>query len=227
MTRFSLHFLLCGVALTGLSVTPAVFAQCPQSTVSCDGRNASYEVVFLVSETSDAPANAVSWGKSAASYDLVDGTLRAVSWVEEAWWHTSRAIAVDRFELHGVPAASITIRLVLSSNGVTDPAFRTAWVAGSARLAAGGQTAVAQTPYTWFDVPHVEISAYMIEGEPLEVTYEVAAEGWGYYPSLTVNGQLGFIGLPDGGRIMSCNGFDSSPLAVETRTWGAVKALYR
>ncbi len=227
MSRFCLRFLLCSLTMTGLAAAPAAYAQCPQSTAFCEGRNASYDVIFLVSETSAAPANAVSYGKTSASYDLVNGALRAVAWVEEAWWHTSRAMAVDHFQLHGVPEAWVTIRLAISAEGVTDPSFRMAWIAGSASLVAGDQTATAQTPTPWFDVPSIEVNAHMVEGVPLEVTYEVSADGWGYYPTLTVNGQLGFIGLPDGGRITSCNGFDSSPLAVETRTWGAVKALYR
>lgn len=227
MTRSCLSFFVCSLTMTAMASAPPAYAQCPQSAVLCEGRSSSNEVIFQVSEASDAATNTASYGKSSASYDLADGTLRAVAWVQEAWWHTSRAVAVDRFELHGVPAAWVTIRLAISADGVTDPSFRMAWIGGSARLVAADQTATAQTPKPWFNVPSIDVNVQMIEGVPLEITYEVSADGWGYYPTLTVNGQLGFVGLPDGGRITSCNGFDSSPLAVQTRTWGAVKALYR
>jgi hypothetical protein len=219
-----LWFLSLVAVMAGAS---PVSAQCPQSTVSCAGNKPNGDV-FDVSETSDAPAAQVSYGrKSSASYDLVDRTVQAVAsvWADESYRVASGAVAVGRFELHGVVAAWVTIRMTLTVSGATDPAGRQAWVAGSARLTARDQTATAETDTPHMIAPFIEISTYLLEGEPLELTYELAAEGFGHEPEIALSGHLEFIGLPDGAVVTPC--VSSPPVPVEATSWGAVKALYR
>jgi hypothetical protein len=195
--------------------------------VSCVGRNGNGDIIFEAAHTSDAPSAQVSYGRrSSASYDRVDRTVQASAnvYVDEAYWHSSHAIVVEHFELHGAAAAWVTIRMTLIASGVTDPSARMAWVAGSARVTARDQTATAETT-TIYIVPFIEISTYIVEGEPLEVMYETTADGWGYEPALGMSGRLDFIGLPEGAVVMPC--VSSPPLPVNATSWGAVKALYR
>jgi len=208
-----------------MAYASASFAQCPQSTVSFVGKNASGAVIFEVTKTSDAPSAQVSYGRSSsASYDRIDRTVQAVAdvYVNEAYRHISHAVVVEHFQLHGAVEAWVTIRLTLTASGITDPSYRMAWVAGSASLTARGQIASAETTNTSI-APFIEISTYVLEGEPLEVTYETMADGWGYEPAMRVSGHLEFIGLSDGAAILPCD----SALPVKVTTWGAVKALYR
>jgi hypothetical protein len=216
-------FLLSAVG--AVVAVSAPLAQCPESTVSCIAENPAV-VVFSALETSDAPSARVAFQGSWASYDLVAGTISTMAFVDVASHNTSRALATDRFELRGGVAAAVTIRLRLYSDAVTDPSGRVAWIIGSARLTARDQTVTAETTTVGIS-PFIEISTYLIDGEPIEITYEAMAEGWGYGPSCLVSGQIEFIGLPEGAQIISCNGFNATPVPTRSVTWGAVKALYR
>jgi len=208
-----------------MAYASALFAQCPQSTVSFVGKNVYGAVVFEVIDRSDAPSAQVSYGRSSsASYNRVDRTVQAVAnvYADEAHQHISHAVVVEHFQLRGAMSARVTIRLTLTASVITDPSYRMAWVVGSASLTARDQTASAETTNTSI-APFIEISTYVLEGEPLEVTYETMADGWGYEPHITVSGHLEFIGLSDGAEILPCN----SSLPVKATSWGAVKALYR
>jgi hypothetical protein len=216
------------VAVLVAAAIAAADDECPESIVSITGDGASGP--FEVTETSAAPAAGVSFGDSRASYDLTTGVLHVTSWVGTGTYrHVSRATVTDRFDLQGATAVTVTVRLHLNSTGNTDPSQRMAWIIGDARLTVAGQTVGAQTFHgTWsFLEPYVEVTALVSSGQPLEITCEATAEGWGYYPILNIDCQLEFLGLPSGARITSCNGFNSTPVPASTATWGAVKALYR
>lgn len=223
------HPLIWFLSLICLAAPAATPAQCPQSSVSCVGTYLG-NVVFDVSETSTSPTAAVTRGDASASYSLPDGVIRAVMWVDidDTFQQTSRATAVDRFEVHGAAVAWVTIRLNLDMIGSTDTARRLAGSDVTARITARDQTASVTTQSTTMPVPFIWISAYLVYGEPLEVTYEVIADGWGYEPMASIVCQLEFLGLPEGATITSCNGFTTSPtVSTEKTTWGGIKAMYR
>lgn len=200
-------------------------AQCPTSTVSVEGTSGG-EVVFYEQKTSEDPTNSVSFGSCSASYDLVEGTLDAVVYVYEANDHYSRAIAVDRFELHNVPSAVFKVRLYLSLFWQADPSSRMAWAGGWADLTVGSET-VHESSYYMGIASYIELEVAAVEGEPFEITYETTAWGKGYYPIAMMSCRLEFIGLPPGAEITSCNGYGSVIVPAEHTTWGRVKALYR
>jgi hypothetical protein len=201
-------------------------AQCPSSTVACIGTSVSGVEEFNKTEASADAANSVSVAASSAAYDLAIGAVSAIVNVDDVWRHRSTATAVDRFELQGVPSAAFKVRLHLSLLWVADPGLRQAWAGGDARLAVGDQTVQAGSFGPSMDA-YIELDLSAKAGEPFTVTYEASAVASGYYPSCTLNGQLEFVGVPEGGVITSCNGFRSEAVSVEQSTWSRVKALYR
>jgi hypothetical protein len=209
-----------------LLLVPAIStAQCPASTVTCEGTDYG-EVVFYESETSTAPTHTISYSNCSASYDLVEGTLNAVVYVHEANEHWSRAIAVDRFELHNVPAAMLKIRLYHSMFWQADPSSRMAWAGGVSKLTVGCCSAQVGS-YMSFIEPYVELEVAALEGVPFELTYETYAWGEGYYPISTMFCRLKFVDLPPGAEITSCNGYGDPSVPIEQSTWGRIKSLYR
>jgi hypothetical protein len=156
----------------------------------------------------------------------VDGRLYALVNVDDVYRHRSRVIAVDRFELHNVPSAVVTVRLYLSLWWVADPSGRTAWAGGDAELTVGGQSVYTESTWSFID-PYIELEYTPFEGVPFEVAYETSAVAWGYYPSASMTCRLEFVDVPEGAEITSCNGYGSSLVPVERTTWGSVKALYR
>lgn len=213
-------------ALLALVIPNPAASECPASTVSVTGRSASGDVVYSQSITSQVPENIVTFNSSSAAYDLAEGRLRAVVNVDSVHKHTSEVVAIDRFELHNVPAAIITVRLNLSLLWMADPSARMAWAGASARLTAGVQSVHAET-MTPNLVPYIELQIAAVEGVPFEVVYETSAEAWGYYPSATMTCHLEFAGVPGGAEITSCNGYGLSKVPVKETTWGGIKALYR
>lgn len=226
-TRLARRVLVTAV-LVVLAVAQSTItsAQCPSSTVSCVGTSVSGVEEFSQSETSANAANSVSVAASSASYNLVTGFVSAIVNVDDVWRHRSTATAVDRFQLNGVPSAAFKVRLHLSLHWVADPGFRQAWAGGDARLSVGDQTVQAGSFGPSMDA-YIELDLSTNAGEPFTVTYETSAVASGYYPSCTLNGQLEFVGVPTGGVITSCNGFDADPVSTEESTWSRVKALYR
>jgi hypothetical protein len=224
MSRQSTALILrCCFLAAGIPFSSAL-AECPQSTVSVVGKDPHNAVIFEQTITTDTPSASVSFGQGTkASYNRVDRTIEAVAEVHtnEAFRHVSHAVVVDRFELRGAPIAWVTIRLTTGGRVVTDPAFRMAWVDGSTRVAAHDQEASWHSNYG--TAGSIEISVYVLEGEPFEITYELRVEGWGYDPLMAITGRLEFVGLPNGSEMIPC----SDALPVESKTWGAVKALYR
>jgi len=209
----------------GVLASPA-FAQCPESTVSVIARDLYNTVLFEASDASAAPSAQVSYGrKTRASYDRLTRTVDAAAYVylDEAYSHSSRASVVDRFELVGASTAVIAIRLTLDEYVLTDPSFRMAWVWAIALLKVNDQTARAETTISPFLDPYIELTAVVHSNEPIDVTYEVSVDGWGYGPVIELTGQLEFIELPDGAQLVPCD----SVVPVKTTTWGMVKALYR
>jgi hypothetical protein len=226
VTRRSQYLpLIVTLCMFVLAIPFVASAQCPASTVSCEGTTYG-EVVFYESDTSADPQNNISYGRSTASYDLVKGRLFAEAYVYEANEHWSRAIAVDRFELHNAPAALLKIRLYISMFWLADPSSRMAWAGGLAKLTVGCCSAQVGSYYQAIE-PYVELEIAAMEGEPFELTYETYAWGEGYYPIATMSCRLEFIDLPTGAEITSCNGYGSSIVPVEQTTWGQLKALYR
>jgi hypothetical protein len=216
--------LLCACILP--AIASIAHADCPESSVSVSGRAGSGTVIFDESVTSDDAEAMVSRGKSLASYDLASGTMTATMWVDETFLHTSRATTVDRFTLYGAAAAIVTIKLHVHMNATTDPARRVAGTDVTIRIAARDQ----EDSVTSQNISlggTILIQTYMLAGDPLEITCEAIAEGWGYEPSATVTCQLEFADIPDGAVITSCNGFTTNALPVRESTWGGVKALYR
>jgi len=202
-------------------------ADCPTTTVMCKGTDPGGVLVFYVYDESSGPQGEVAFTASSASYNLTEGKLTAVANVYEADTHVSRVVAADRFELHNVAGAFVTIRLNLSFTWVADN-YRMAFAAAYARLEAQGQSVEAQSVGPSPGLARfIELEVIALEGVPFEITYEAEASGWGYYPWSTVGAQLEFIGLPAGAYITSCNGFGTTPVSTEASTWGKVKALYR
>jgi len=201
-------------------------AQCPESTVSVTARDQYNTVLFESSDASEAPSAQVSYGrKTHASYDRLIRTVEAAAYVylDEAYSHSSRASVVDRFELVGASTAVINIRLTLNEYVLTDPSFRMAWVWAVALLKVNDQTARAETTISPFLDPFIELTAVVNSNEPIDVTYEVSVDGWGYGPVIDLTGQLEFIELPEGAQLVPCN----SAVPVKSSTWGMVKAMYR
>jgi hypothetical protein len=158
----------------------------------------------------------------------VKGRLIAQTYVNEANMQWSRAIAVDRFELHNVPAALLKIRLYISMFWQADPSSRMAWAGGFAKLSVGSGCYSAQVESYYQSIePCVELEIPAVEGEPFELTYETYAWGHGYYPIATMSCRLEFVDLPAGAEITSCNGYGSTSVPIEQTTWGQLKALYR
>jgi hypothetical protein len=62
--------------------------------------------------------------------------------------------------------------------------------------------------------------------EPFELTYQVSCGATGP-ASGSAGGALSFHGLPPGYGIISCQGFGGVVVPTASRTWGAVKAIYR
>ena len=216
--------LACFFSLSTVAVASYSFADCPQSTVYVLGKN-GVDVQFELTDATDALSSQVSYGRGThASFDRFNRTIEAFAeiWSDEASYHFSRATVVEHFQLVGVPSTPVTFRLVFGGSSVSDSACRTACVTSSGRLEAGGQTQSASGGM-WMSVPFLEITTTMTAGQPLEVTYEITAEGWGNEPFLGVTGRLDVIGLAIGAEIVPC----SSLLPVDATTWGAVKALYR
>lgn len=208
-----------------LVIPNSVSAECPVTTLSCNGTDPGGVVVFSVYEELSDPSGSVVHGRSSASYDLVAGRLTAVAEVEEANTHVSRVVASDRFYLHNVAEATFTIRLNLSFTWVADN-YRMAFVAAYARLEAEGQLAEASTVGPGLD-RFIEVEITASEGIPFVITCEAEASGWGYYPMARTGARLEFLGLPEGAEITSCNGFADTAVSAKTSTWGSVKALYR
>jgi hypothetical protein len=208
-----------------LAVPILAGAQCPSSTVLCEGTS-SGEVVFHVSATTPDAVNSIAYGRSTASYDLAEGRLFAGAYVYEANEQWSRAIAVDRFELHNVSTALLRIRMYISMFWQADPSSRMAWAGGSAKLTVGCCTAMEGSDYQRIE-PYVELEIVAVEGEPFELIYETCAWGEGYYPIATMSCRLEFLNLPLGAEITSCNGYGSTSVPVDHTTWGQLKALYR
>lgn len=226
--RFSCRLVSTACVLAVALGAPAIAtAQCPTNTVYCIGESCCEgEELFNSTESSAGPTHSVSVNASSASYDLTDGSLYAMAYVDDVYLHRSGAIAADEFELQGIPAAVLTVRLHLSYYCVTDPSGRIAWAEGYARLTGGGQT-VDATSLGPGIAPFVELEVAAAEGEPFTVVYETRAKAWGFYPVASMTCQLEFVDVPAGGRVTSCNGFGSPPVPVEQTTWGAVKSLYR
>lgn len=204
-------------------LSTAAHAQCPQSTVTIQGRNASGP--FDITNVSEAPTAQVSTGiGTKASYDRVARNIRAVAdlYVIEGYEYIARATVVERFQLAGASAAWVTVRLVLTESIGTDSAGRTAWEASSAMLKVGDQVLNTVAGNNQYVAPFLELSTNVTNGEPLEVTYEVKAESYGNEPYVNLAGHLEFVGLPEG-LLVPCQEL----LAVEPTTWGAVKSMYR
>jgi hypothetical protein len=214
------------LVLIVIAIPIFAIAQCPTSRVSCEGITVGGIVEFYVEDTSTNPTSSVAFGRSTASYDLAKGRIVAETYVYEADRQTSRAIAVDRFVLHNVPAAMLKIRLYTSFFWLADPSGRMAWADGMAKLTVGCCSAQVYSFMSSID-SYVELEVAAIEGAPFELTYETAAFGDGYYPIATMHCRLEFIDLPAGAEITSCNGYGASNVPVEQTTWGQVKALYR
>lgn len=215
------------VLVLAATIPPAsVAAQCPESTVLCRGEDSHGVEQFNETQTSTAAVNAVSHAASSASCDLVAGTVNVAAYVDDVWEHYSAATAVDEFEIHNAVAAVFTVRLALSLDMTTDPSMRMAWVAAWARLTAGDQTAETVTNNPGM-AAYIEVTVVAAEGVPFTVTYETSADGMGYYPTCSLGGRLEFVGLPEGAWVTSCNGYNSSSVATEETSWGAVKARYR
>jgi hypothetical protein len=205
-------------------LTSAARAECPKSTVSILGQNASGPIE--VTDVSDAPSDRIAYGTgSSAAYDRVERTVQAIADVYsvETYYYICHATVVERFQLRNASTLPVTIRLSLTETFGTDSAGRTAWMAANAQLTVGDQIVNAAAGNNQYITPFIEITTTVLENEPLEVTYEVGAEGWGNEPFAKMSGHLEFIGLPEGVELVPCD----SSLPVRPATWGAVKAMYR
>jgi hypothetical protein len=224
--RIRTLILPCFCSGTLVAVIGNAFAECPKSTVYLSGTSGLAPDV-VATEVSDQPTARVSYGRGTyASYDRNTRTVeaRAEVWWDEGYNYYSRATVVEHFALKGLSATPVTLRLVLEGLSGTDSACRTATVGGSARLEAGGQIATAAVDCAGhLSVAFLEVTTFMTDAEPLEATYETAAEGYGNEPRYQLIGHLEFIGLPLGAEIVPC----STTLPVKNSTWGRVKALYR
>ena len=202
----------------------AAHAECPQSTVSCTGKNGDV-VVLEDTHTSESSTAHAAYGKTtAASYDRVDRTVTivATTWWDEAYHQTARATVVEHYALQFVPSLAVTVRLNLVQINGTDSAGRTAWETANARLVVGGQEVTLFAANNSYLPPFIEFSTNVSAGVPLEVTYEVIGDAYGNEPQVQVTGHLEFVGIPEG-LLTPCQ----EQVAVEPTTWGAVKSLYR
>jgi len=202
----------------------AARAECPQSTVSCIGKNGDV-VVLEDTQTSESPTAHATYGKTTeASYNRIDRTVSivATTWWDEASHQTARATVVEHFALQFATSLAVTVRLNLVQVNGTDSAGRTARETANARLVVNGQEVTLFATNNYYLPPFVEFSTNVVAGVPLEVTYEVIGDAYGNEPIVEVTGHLEFVGIPDG-MLVPCR----EQLAVEPTTWGAVKSLYR
>lgn len=68
----------------------------------------------------------------------------------------------------------------------------------------------------------------IVSGQPVTIEYQLWAQrAAGGNHGAEGSGRLRFTGLPEGARVVSCQGFDSAPVPARRSSWGRIRTLYR
>jgi len=190
---------------------------------------------FFDEHSSTAPSD--SWG--GLSYNHVAGTLTGGITGAGELGAFSQLTAQDRYVIVGPTSATpiaLQVRLHFTGSVGADqvnlPPNGPQCVGSSLilRLTHGalqdeelvGPSGCVTTPFD----RTLELSLEKVPGEEFLVSSYLNLSA-GQSIQATASGVLTFHGLPAGYTIQSCQGYAGTPVATKTRSWGAVKQLYR
>ena len=139
----------------------------------------------------------------------------------------------DDYTIEG-PASAVPIQVDIRLHLQGEPSFGCVGPIGGVQLeiqfAEGTSSPVAYN-YYWGCTDSEEqvdtiltLHASRLVGQPFRVKSTVYAGG--AYTDIEVTGTVAFD-VPEGYRVVSCQGFESEPLSIEASTWTRTKALYR
>jgi len=211
------------------AAAPAYAGDCPMDGIEKPGFTYSSDAAVY------ATPEAIDFGRTVYDgWDLVHGTLRVHHW---GGLGTSTVHATDRFDVTGVPPGTdvvVEVRMYVGGWAATDGCGGT----GCAGLVTGTITTPEQTVsqygigatfggiagFSFWVVSNVSLVA----GAPVPITFALegkrspggshSADGLGTYT---------FHGLPEGAKIVSCQGYLDPSVPALPSSWGSIKAAYR
>ena len=217
-------FVLLLVPVSALAQLP-----CPLNYFSMGGSGGYIE------DNSSEPAG--NW--YGHSYDHVAGTLQGGHTGSGEAGSFAGLMAQDRYSIFGPPSATpIAFQVRFHVTGFAGGGLATLPNQGSVclgsqvqlRLADGALEDVATItsepcgPRAFDEMLHLDLAK--LPGE--EFTLSAAeSHSAGHSIQSSASGAITFVGLPPGYVVQSCNGYALAPVAVQARSWGQVKQLYR
>jgi len=166
-------------------------------------------------------------GTGNGSYNLPAGTIGASASSASPYGGAGEVIARDDFRIVGIPAGTpltFTATLAGSFSGSFQAYFGASLQDESLPPASVGGCACGQMFYG----ESFLLSRTLTHpaGEVFRMTYRISAS-CGSQGGASAGGSLRFVGLPQGARVESCQGYiQDFPVAVESSSWGELKARY-
>jgi hypothetical protein len=165
-------------------------------------------------------------GRGIAQYDFGAGTF--VSEIDFTCSGWTSITAWDEYTIAGLdPGTPVSFRVELEADAqmLMVPGMYPN-INASARLSAGGATAAMSAT----TLPQHEVLALPLTqdaGTPFAVSIALRTSTNVSGGHTRVETALRFVGLPDGARVESCQGFHGMVVPSRQTTWGALKAIYR
>ena len=236
---------LASLAVLSATLVVSAWGDCPTNTVSCMDDNGT-----TVSTTTTEATAGCHEHRTGAGYDLGLGSFSAtgVGGPGGTINFTGNAIASDTYVIVGLPvgtplAFQVAFTVQASAHddiGCVD--FGTAEGASASAslhdLTAGTSDGVSVSTssvcgfpgiccYSSSDVNRTLLFAVThAAGESFTLRYEMYASAYGHGFG-NVSAQIGFVGLPDGAQVISCQGYHGPVTPTRNFTWGALKTRYR
>lgn len=154
------------------------------------------------------------------------GTLRG-AWVE----------AADAYDVVGVPTGTpVALTVLFTVDGsVWTPGCGGTGCSGYVTIRVTHGAAYAETTYaihlwsgsqSFHDVRRLPVT--IVAGTPEVISFKLrGGRSPGGDHGSEGHGQIGFVEIPAGVTVVSCQGFDAQPTAARKRSWGALKSIYR
>ena len=211
------------------AAAPAQAGGCPTDGIEKPGFTYSSDAALY------ATPEATDFGRTVYDgWDLVHGTLRIHHW---GGLGTSTVHASDLFDVNGVPTGTevvVEVRMNVDGWAATDGCGGT----GCAGYVGASITTPVESAYQ-YGIGHtfggvvgigfwVATNLTLTAGTPVPVSFLIearrtaggshAADGVGTYT---------FLGLPEGAKVVSCQGYLDPSVPALPRSWGSLKAAYR
>jgi hypothetical protein len=207
----------------GLLAPARAFSDCPQSCIDI----ASPSCTTIAVRSASVPAGH-GFGAGSGQYNLPAGTLEAGGNGTGGIGGGAAVDARDRYQVTGIPAGTpLTFTAQLDVSGFSGQSgfFFAEIIEGASNQQSWSHSNPGQLMYGVSTTIAVTINR--LAGEEFDLKSTVRA-GTGPVGSATTSAVLHFANLPQGARVVSCQGYAQDvPVPALPASWGSLKAQYR